>query len=147
MESLVSRPLKSTDYNNGVVELLAQLTVIDKKGVTEERFVQWCKMLQNNPLHQIQVVLDQKSRVIGIATLLIEPKLIHNFGFVGHIEDVVVHNDHRNRGIGKFLIDSLSKYGKEAGCYKVILDCSESNVPFYEKCGFKKHGVEMSLYF
>lgn len=32
---------------------------------------------------------------------------------------------------------------QEAGCYKVILDCSEENVPFYEKCGLIKKEVQM----
>ena len=32
---------------------------------------------------------------------------------------------------------------KQNGCYKVILDCSESNVGFYEKCGFDNKGYQM----
>jgi glucosamine-phosphate N-acetyltransferase len=28
-------------------------------------------------------------------------------------------------------------------CYKVILDCSQENIPFYEKSGFRKHEVSM----
>jgi glucosamine-phosphate N-acetyltransferase len=164
----VIRLIQESDYNKGVVELLAQLTVIDKQGVTEDRFREWCRILSGNPLHKTIVlsqprdtggVLEETSdltnrvnnessnKIIGIATLFIEPKLIHNFGFVGHIEDVVVDNNHRNKGIGKKLLDSLSQMAKDQGCYKVILDCSEDNASFYEKCGFKKHGFEMSLYF
>ena len=33
------------------------------------------------------------------------------------------------------------------GCYKLILDCSESNVKFYEKCGFKRKEIQMARYF
>lgn len=32
---------------------------------------------------------------------------------------------------------------KEAGCYKVILDCAENNVAFYEKCGLTRKEVQM----
>ncbi len=32
---------------------------------------------------------------------------------------------------------------KERGCYKVILDCAEHNVAFYEKCGLTKKEVQM----
>lgn len=32
---------------------------------------------------------------------------------------------------------------QELGCYKVILDCSEDNVPFYEKCGLTRKEVQM----
>lgn len=31
----------------------------------------------------------------------------------------------------------------QAGCYKVILDCTESNAPFYEACGFKRKELQM----
>ena len=32
---------------------------------------------------------------------------------------------------------------EEAGCYKVILDCSEDNVAFYTKCGLTRKEVQM----
>ncbi len=32
---------------------------------------------------------------------------------------------------------------KEAGCYKVILDCAEANAAFYEKCGLTRKEVQM----
>ena len=48
----------------------------------------------------------------------------------------------RKSGIGKLLIAGLSRFAWEMGCYKVILDCSEANVHFYEKCGFKKKEVQ-----
>ena len=35
------------------------------------------------------------------------------------------------------------EFSANLGCYKVILDCSESNVAFYEKNGFKRYGVAM----
>jgi len=38
------------------------------------------------------------------------------------------------------------KIGKAAGCYKVILDCAEKNIGFYEKCGFKRKEVTMAWY-
>jgi glucosamine-phosphate N-acetyltransferase len=41
------------------------------------------------------------------------------------------------------VIDALLTYAKQAGCYKVILDCGEANVAFYEKCGLKRKEVQM----
>lgn len=41
------------------------------------------------------------------------------------------------------LIDELLLASKEHGCYKVILDCSEANQPFYEKCGLIRKEVQM----
>lgn len=45
------------------------------------------------------------------------------------------------------IIEQLKHIGKEVGCYKVILDCSSSNVPFYEKCAFKVKEKQMVIYF
>jgi glucosamine-phosphate N-acetyltransferase len=41
------------------------------------------------------------------------------------------------------LIRDLCDAATKAGCYKVILDCAESNVPFYEKCGLARKEVQM----
>lgn len=48
----------------------------------------------------------------------------------------------RGLGLGKLLIDTLLRLGDVVGCYKVLLDCSDDNVPFYERCGMqvKVHG-------
>ena len=43
------------------------------------------------------------------------------------------------------LLETMTGYAQEAGCYKVILDCAESKVEFYEKCGFTKKEVQMVL--
>jgi glucosamine-phosphate N-acetyltransferase len=41
------------------------------------------------------------------------------------------------------LIDALVRVAKQQGCYKVILDCTEHNVLFYEKCGLSRKEVQM----
>ena len=45
------------------------------------------------------------------------------------------------------LIAYLLEVSRSCGCYKVILDCSDQNVPFYEKLGFKKNVNHMANYF
>lgn len=41
------------------------------------------------------------------------------------------------------MIASLVDVAEEEGCYKVILDCSEANAAFYEKCGMTRKEVQM----
>lgn len=143
------RRLQKSDYNNGVIELLGQLTSISKAQISQDKFDEYVDNLSRNDNHFTMVVEDLKkgSKVIGTATLLVEPKLIHNISKVGHIEDVVVDSNYRSHGIGKMMIDHLSNKAELMDCYKVILDCDEKNVGFYEKCGFKRKGVEMACYF
>lgn len=90
----------------------------------------------------VAVINDQ---IIGCATILIEDKIIHDGSRVGHIEDVTVNHSFRNQGIGKLLIDNCVEIAKQRKCYKVILDCDDNNVKFYEKCGFKTHGMCMRI--
>ena len=87
------------------------------------------------------------STLLGCATLIIERKFLRQCGAAGHIEDVVVDAAARGRRLGARLIEAAADAAKAAGCYKVILDCSESNVAFYEKCGLTRKEVQMVRYF
>lgn len=79
----------------------------------------------------------------GSASLVIETKFLHAGGKVGHVEDVVVHGVSRGLGIGRKLVEHATREAKIAGCYKCILACTPSNKPFYEKCGYREHEIEM----
>lgn len=72
---------------------------------------------------------------------------IHNFGTIGHIEDISIAKEHQGKGLGKLLINSLDAVAQSVGCYKCILDCSPENSGFYSKCGYSGCGTEMSHYF
>lgn len=96
-----------------------------------------------NDNHYIFIYKNYKRVPIGIITLLIEQKLIHGGKCVGHIEDLVVDNNYNGRGIASQLINHCVKLAKENYCYKIILDCKEELIPFYNKNNFKQQGVCM----
>ncbi len=89
---------------------------------------------------------ENKICFLGSGTIIFEPKIIRNCKSVGHIEDIVVDNKHRNLGIAKKIIDKLLSLANEKKCYKVILDCKYKLHDFYEKLGFENYGVQMSKY-
>jgi glucosamine-phosphate N-acetyltransferase len=60
-----------------------------------------------------------------------------------HVEDVAVREDFQGTGIGTLMMNYLEGEAKKANCYKIILDCSEKNVNFYEKCGYVRQEVQM----
>ena len=137
------RKLEYTDYEKNYFELLEQLTIAPKCDI--DKFTSFISnTLSKN--HQI-FVTESENSIIASGTIIIEQKLIRNFGKVGHIEDIVVDKVYNGKGIGKKLINTLVEYAKDNGCYKVILDCRDDVVSFYEKCGFKKKENEMVLYF
>jgi 3-polyprenyl-4-hydroxybenzoate decarboxylase len=77
---------------------------------------------------------------------MIEDKFVHGCGRVGHIEDVVVQSGYRGTSLGIRVIEALHGVAKRRGCYKVILDCAESNMPFYNKLNYKEHQRHMANY-
>jgi glucosamine-phosphate N-acetyltransferase len=146
------RSLEPSDFSKGFLALLAKLTTVGN--VSEEEFTRRFeeifdaekKIEGQSPPYTIAVIEDQ-GRIVATGTLLIEKKFIHSCGCIGHIEDVVVDEAIRGHQLGKRIIRFLTDCAKDANCYKVILDCSEHNVGFYEKCGYSRKSVQMAKYF
>ncbi len=88
-----------------------------------------------------------KATLVGAGTLLVEFKFIHACSKVGHIEDVVVLPETRGKGLGLLVVNSLIEEAKKRRCYKVILDCDEKNVAFYERAGMERKECQMVKYF
>ena len=80
-------------------------------------------------------------QIVGSGTIIFEPKLIRGGSYIGHIEDIVVDEQYRCKGIATRIIENLIEFAKEKKCYKVILDCQN------EKSGFDNHGIQMTKYF
>lgn len=72
---------------------------------------------------------------------------IHSLASVGHIEDIAVAKDQQGKKLGLRIIQALDYISEKVGCYKSILDCSEKNEGFYDKCGFKRAGLQMAHYY
>jgi len=145
MSNFVIKHLKVEDFNKGYVDLLSQLSSIDKDLILENQFKIFIDELPSN--HFIFVINDiEKNKVIGSGTIIIERKIIHNFKNVGHIEDIVVDNNYRGAGLGKMIINYLLDFAEKNNCYKTILTCSNENIGFYEKFGFTKKDNFMARY-
>lgn len=144
--NLKLRELEAGDNDKGFLDLLAQLTVVGE--ISQQQFKDRFQLLQSKQPDYYIVVLEDvdKQRVVASATLLIEYKILRHCGKVGHIEDVVVNDGYRGQKLGQRVIAALMAHAQSQGCYKVILDCSDSNVPFYEKCGFMRKEVQMAMY-
>lgn len=134
--------LHYNDYYNGFLQLLEQLTVVNANEISYEAF----KEHMNTMKSKVFIIRNETNKVIATAAIFIEHKFIHKLSSVGHIEDVVVDLNYRGLGLGKMLVDYCVEYAKNNNCYKVILNCSNENVGFYEKCDFINKNVEMSLY-
>jgi glucosamine-phosphate N-acetyltransferase len=142
----IVRALEPMDYDKGFLKCLAMLTTVGP--LSKSEFMDRYNYFKAHNHEYFTIVIEdvQKKVIVGAGTLLVERKFIHSNGLVGHIEDIVTHSDYRGLNLGRIVIETLKGIGKSVGCYKIILDCSTSNVPFYQKCGFEKKEVEMAWY-
>ena len=140
MSELIIRKIIESDLENGFLESLDNLRQTSNLEQNSVRNI--LKKILENENHIIHVA-ELNGKIVGSTTLLIEQKFIHEGGFVGHIEDVVVNKEFEGHGIGMKLVLSLLDVAKEKKCYKTILNCEDKLIPFYEKIGFKQKSTEM----
>ncbi|AVL94900.1 glucosamine 6-phosphate N-acetyltransferase [Moumouvirus australiensis] len=133
------------DYKQ-YLSLLKQLTALNPDNISKQQFYDQMNIILSNPNHKI-IIAKCDDIIVGSLTVLIEPKIIHDLSKVAHIEDVIVDLNYRSYGIGGLLIQKAIEISKENNCYKIILDCSQKNIGFYQKYGFVKKELQMAYYF
>ncbi|RAH42674.1 glucosamine 6-phosphate N-acetyltransferase [Aspergillus brunneoviolaceus CBS 621.78] len=145
-EAYTIRPLRRSDYQRGYLDVLRVLTTVG--AITAAQWdARYDWIAARNDEYYLLVICDGTGRVVGTGSLIVERKFIHALGMVGHIEDIAVDKDQQGKKLGLRLIQALDFVAEKVGCYKTILDCSESNEGFYLKCGFKRAGLEMAHYY
>tara|TARA_B100001093_G_scaffold24946_1_gene22009 strand:+ start:2669 stop:3103 length:435 start_codon:yes stop_codon:yes gene_type:complete len=135
--------LNETNYNE-IINLYNYFGFNDKKILDLKNFKSLIERLPKN--HNIFLYLENE-KIVGGITLIIEQKIIHSGGKVGHIEDFVVLDEYRNKGIGTLLYNYVKILCEQNKCYKMILDCNELIENYYIKKGFVKKGSYMGYYF
>ncbi|KAI9493895.1 acyl-CoA N-acyltransferase [Zychaea mexicana] len=145
-EGYTVRPLRENDYERGFLKVLEVLTEVGTQ--TKEQWLERFNYFKqhNHEYFTIAICDDRQNKVVAAGTIFVERKFVHNNGLVGHIEDIAVDGNQQGKKLGLRIIETLKYIGAKKGCYKVILDCSAKNIPFYEKCGFTQKEYEMAWY-
>ncbi len=81
-------------------------------------------------------VLEQDAIIAGIA--LVYPRYSTWKGEVLHLEDLIVSEKCRGKGLGTQLLDAVVTYGKELGVKRIsweVLDWNEPAIKFYQSKG------------
>jgi glucosamine-phosphate N-acetyltransferase len=140
----IIREIQQADLEKGFFQTLSNLSVLGRIRDDIEHAEKILQEIKSYPLYKIFVaVKNDDTEIIGSITLLIEQKFIHDGGKSGLIEDVVTRREYEGMGVGSALVSAALAFAKEKNCYKVILNCSEKNVPFYEKIGFRRNEISM----
>lgn len=139
--NLVFRPIEKEDAHS-VCLLLEQLSEFPGGVDVIDIENSWKNFASSSNTYAVVGVADDK--IICYGSVIIEYKI--RGGRSGHIEDIVVDQQFRQKGYGELLITHLINYCEAAGCYKIILDCYEKTIPFYNKLHFKASHFGMSRY-
>lgn len=106
----------------------------------------WEKM-RTYPDYRLYVALAD-GRVVGTFALLIMDNIAHCGARSAVLEDVVVEEGMRGRGVGRQMMHYAGSLCREKGCYKMTLSSNrhrESAHRFYESLGFALHGYSFSI--
>jgi GNAT superfamily N-acetyltransferase len=85
------------------------------------------------------VAEDEEGGLIGTLALIVVANLSHRGKPWAIIENVVVDEEQRGKGVGAQLVRHAVELAREAGCYKVALASNKQRAEahrFYQRLGF-----------
>lgn len=136
------RPCTSKDFA-AVVALLGQLWP-DKPLDSESLRRIYDRSLCSN--QQVYLCAVSEGRVVGFGSLTLKSNL-WNEAFVGFVDEMVVDEAHRSRGIGTQILDHLISWARDKGCNRIELDSAfhrRDAHAFYERRGFQSRAYLFS---
>ncbi len=134
------------------IPVIAQLLMDDPLGAVREgedlaAYQKAFDKIHKEEQAEIYVIEDQGD-VIACAQINYLTYLTYQGGIRAQIEGVRVHRDHRDKGVGAFLISQLIQEAKAQGCHMLQLTTDkrrEEAVKFYQKLGFASSHEGMKL--
>jgi GNAT superfamily N-acetyltransferase len=99
--------------------------------------------LRSYPDYRVYLALKD-DRVVGTCALLIMDTLGSRCAPEAVVEDLVVDQAGRGRGVGRAMMEFAMDRARQAGCYKLVLSSNmerEDAHRFYDAIGFRRHGV------
>jgi GNAT superfamily N-acetyltransferase len=104
-----------------------------------ERYAAAFSEIESRTGHHV-LVADDDGRLLGSVTVIVEPNLTYKGAPFAIIENVVVTEGARGKGVGALIMNAAVDIAREAGCYKVMLTSNKRRPEahrFYERLGFK----------
>ncbi|MGY0390968.1 N-acetyltransferase family protein [Bizionia sp. KMM 8389] len=134
--SITVRNAKKSDMAS-VLKLINELAVFEKEPDAVEITVSDLEKQGFGPNPAFHCfVAEMGASVVGIA--LVYMRFSTWKGPVLHLEDLVVNQQMRGKGVGTTLLDAVVTYGKSLGVKRIcweVLDWNEPAINFYEQKG------------
>lgn len=135
----IVRPANEADLNS-VYELLNQLKGSQhNREVFEQTFV---KNLADPLIHYFVAIYNQKP--IGFISLHVQ-QILHHANRTGEIQELIIDENHRGKGIGKMLMEKVELLAKELKLEEVELTTRIHRIDaqeFYKKLGYTNSHIK-----
>jgi len=121
----------------GIIKLNEQLNNGNPYSLNENEIQNLWESIENNGIRYF--LAKTNGKIIGSLYICIIINLTYNKKSIGYIENVIVDENYRKKGIGKKLMEMAIEYAKEKNCYKVVLQSGMKRTEahkFYENIGF-----------
>ena len=120
--------------------LLAELFTLENDFRPDcEKQLRGLRLILDNPALGRLFVLRDQDRVAGMANLLITVSTAEGCR-VAVLEDVIVRDEYRGKGLGRWLVEHVLAWAKTDGMTRVTLLADRDNkaaLGFYRKLGFE----------
>lgn len=97
--------------------------------------------LRNDPMNFV-FVYDEEDAILGSITLNICLQALHGTRPYAIVENVIVHEDHRNKHIGNKLFNYVEEYCRSIDCHRIMLLSHSSRTEahrFFKREGYDGH--------
>ncbi len=97
--------------------------------------------------YAVKITATEGDKVLGWGFLYVIYNDRHPEPY-GLIENVYVEQEYRSQGLGTKILKDALQEAKDRGCYKVLMQSRHGKTEvhnFYQKIGFKDHGVNFRL--
>lgn len=123
-----------------LADLLAELFTLENDFCPDrEKQLQGLRLILDNPALGRLFVLRDQDRVAGMANLLITVSTAEGCR-VAVLEDVIIGNEYRGKGLGRRLVEHVLAWAKTDGMTRITLLADRDNktaLGFYRKLGFE----------
>jgi GNAT superfamily N-acetyltransferase len=141
----MSVTIRSAEANDKArcLELLALLGRT-AGGSIDERAPEVFDLLLDKGRGQV-LVADEGGALLGLAAFSYNVAMRYG-GEYCQLEELIVDPNARGKKVGVLLVEAMLERASERGCSECglyLLESTEQNRPFYEKCGFEHVGSEL----
>lgn len=108
---------------------------------TDETLLSIWKSIIKDPNHHIILgIIGEK--IVSSCVIVVIPNLTHEQRPYALIENVITHEDFRNKGYATSVLNAASDIARKANCYKIMLltgSKQEETLQFYRKAGYNRN--------